>query len=187
MRVCVVGCGAVGSLFAANLAQLDDVEVWAYDVSQAHVDAINRDGLRLDADIVRYHQIGTGSGWVEVDGARHELTDADCVSTRDHSWGVRPTVGGFEPFTGTRTPGGVASSAQTGDRGLFLIYFGFASGRQGGDVQIKEDGSGKRFYLDGEVYELENLQQPLRVVDAGYYDEHFFIYGTLPCNGFSDT
>ncbi len=41
MRVCVVGCGAVGSLFAANLAQLDDVEVWAYDVSQAHVDAIN--------------------------------------------------------------------------------------------------------------------------------------------------
>ena len=25
MRVCVVGCGAVGSLFAAALAQLDDV------------------------------------------------------------------------------------------------------------------------------------------------------------------
>ena len=47
MRVCVVGCGAVGSLFAANLAQLDDVEVWAYDLAQEHVDAINRDGLRL--------------------------------------------------------------------------------------------------------------------------------------------
>ena len=47
MRVCVVGCGAVGSLFAANLAQLDDVEVWAYDVSQPHVDAINASGLRL--------------------------------------------------------------------------------------------------------------------------------------------
>jgi 2-dehydropantoate 2-reductase len=47
MRVCVVGCGAVGSLFAANLAQLDDVEVWAYDLAREHVDAINRDGLRL--------------------------------------------------------------------------------------------------------------------------------------------
>ena len=47
MRVCVVGCGAVGALFAANLAQLDDVEVWAYDVWQEHVDAINRDGLTL--------------------------------------------------------------------------------------------------------------------------------------------
>jgi 2-dehydropantoate 2-reductase len=43
----VVGCGAVGSLFAGALAQLEDVEVWAYDLFQAHVDAINRDGLRL--------------------------------------------------------------------------------------------------------------------------------------------
>jgi 2-dehydropantoate 2-reductase len=37
----------VGSLFAANLATLDDVEVWAYDLARDHVDAINRDGLRL--------------------------------------------------------------------------------------------------------------------------------------------
>ncbi|MDX6407197.1 MAG: 2-dehydropantoate 2-reductase [Gaiellaceae bacterium] len=42
-----MGCGAVGSLFAANLAGLADVEVWAYDLSKEHVDAINRDGLRL--------------------------------------------------------------------------------------------------------------------------------------------
>jgi len=47
MRVCVIGCGAVGSLFAANLAQLDEVEVWAYDLWQPHVDAINAHGLRL--------------------------------------------------------------------------------------------------------------------------------------------
>ena len=47
MRVCVVGCGAVGSLFAASLAQLDDVEVWAYDLDEAHVRAINKLGLRL--------------------------------------------------------------------------------------------------------------------------------------------
>jgi 2-dehydropantoate 2-reductase len=47
VRVCIVGCGAVGSLFAANLANLDDVEVWAYDLSRDHVDAINANGLRL--------------------------------------------------------------------------------------------------------------------------------------------
>lgn len=47
MRVCVVGCGAVGSLFAANLATLDDVEVWAFDLNKAHVDAINKHGLQL--------------------------------------------------------------------------------------------------------------------------------------------
>ncbi len=62
VRVCVVGCGAVGSLFAANLAQLDDVEVWAYDLDRAHVDAINADGLRL-----------TGAG--EVVGTLRATTD----------------------------------------------------------------------------------------------------------------
>jgi len=63
MRICVVGCGAVGSLFAANLAQLDDVEVWAYDASREHVDAINANGLRL-----------TGAG--EVLGRLRATSDA---------------------------------------------------------------------------------------------------------------
>src|SRR5206468_9438478 len=63
VRVCVVGCGAVGSLFAANLAQLEDVEVWAYDLAREHVDAINRDGLRL-------------SGAGEVVGRPHATSDA---------------------------------------------------------------------------------------------------------------
>ena len=47
MRIAVVGCGAVGSLFAANLSLLDDVEVWAFDLNELHVAAINRGGLRL--------------------------------------------------------------------------------------------------------------------------------------------
>jgi 2-dehydropantoate 2-reductase len=42
-----VGCGAVGSLFAANLSLLDDVEVWAFDLNELHVAAINKGGLRL--------------------------------------------------------------------------------------------------------------------------------------------
>jgi 2-dehydropantoate 2-reductase len=47
LRICVVGCGAVGSLFAANLATLDDVEVWAFDLNEAHVNAIKKNGLQL--------------------------------------------------------------------------------------------------------------------------------------------
>jgi 2-dehydropantoate 2-reductase len=47
MKICVVGCGAVGSLFAAHLAHTGKHEVWAYDISRDHVDAINRGGLRL--------------------------------------------------------------------------------------------------------------------------------------------
>ncbi|MCC7412652.1 MAG: 2-dehydropantoate 2-reductase [Gammaproteobacteria bacterium] len=47
MRVCIIGCGAIGSLFGAHLARLEDTEVWAYDVNREHVDAINANGLRL--------------------------------------------------------------------------------------------------------------------------------------------
>ena len=70
MRVAVLGCGAVGSLFAANLAELDDVEVWAYDVAQPHVDAINAHGLRL-----------TGAG--ETLGRLTATTDASVLPACD--------------------------------------------------------------------------------------------------------
>jgi len=63
VRVTIVGCGAVGSLFAANLAQLDDVEVWAFDLDREHVAAINEHGLRL-------------SGAGEIVGKLSATTDA---------------------------------------------------------------------------------------------------------------
>jgi 2-dehydropantoate 2-reductase len=47
MRICVVGCGAIGSLFAAHLGRLPGVEVWVYDVSAVQVRAVNQGGLRL--------------------------------------------------------------------------------------------------------------------------------------------
>jgi hypothetical protein len=50
-------------------------------------------GYRVSAELVRYHQIGTASGWVEIDGERHEIGPDEWVSTRDHSWGVRYDVG----------------------------------------------------------------------------------------------
>ena len=73
MRVCVVGCGAVGSLFAANLASLEDVEVWAYDLAQAHVLAI---GWLMDGGASEALNVGTGSGYSvrEVVRAVEEVT-----------------------------------------------------------------------------------------------------------------
>ena len=47
MRICVIGCGAVGSLFAAHLAKAGETEVWAYDVWKEHVAAIEKNGLRI--------------------------------------------------------------------------------------------------------------------------------------------
>ena len=50
MKICVIGCGAIGSLFAAHLARLEDVEVYAYDLNRDHVDAINEKGLRISGE-----------------------------------------------------------------------------------------------------------------------------------------
>jgi hypothetical protein len=52
-----------------------------------------RRGYRLDAEVLRYHQIGVASGWVEVEGEREEITPEAWFSTRDHSWGIRQDVG----------------------------------------------------------------------------------------------
>jgi 2-dehydropantoate 2-reductase len=77
MRICVIGCGAVGSLFAAQLATLDDVEVWAYDLDRAHVDAINESGLRLvGAGDVHSHPRAT------ADAAEVPACDFGVVATK---------------------------------------------------------------------------------------------------------
>ena len=52
-----------------------------------------RAAYRTSTDLVRYHQTGVASGWVEVDGERIEIDPDTWVSTRDHSWGVRYDVG----------------------------------------------------------------------------------------------
>jgi len=47
MKIAIVGCGAMGSVYAALLASAGH-EVWAIDSWQAHVDAIRAKGLRLE-------------------------------------------------------------------------------------------------------------------------------------------
>jgi len=50
-------------------------------------------GYRQQAHQIRYHQTGVATGWVELDGKRTAIDPTRWVSTRDHSWGVRPDVG----------------------------------------------------------------------------------------------
>ena len=44
-RVCIIGCGAIGSLYAAHLARV--AEVWVLVRRKDHADALNREGLRV--------------------------------------------------------------------------------------------------------------------------------------------
>ena len=44
-RVCVIGCGSIGSLYAAHLGRV--AEVWAFVRREEHARALNREGLRV--------------------------------------------------------------------------------------------------------------------------------------------
>jgi 2-dehydropantoate 2-reductase len=63
IKICIVGCGAIGSIFGAHLARLADVEVHAYDVWKEHTRAINERGLRI-------------SGAAEFTARLHATSDA---------------------------------------------------------------------------------------------------------------
>src|SRR5262245_57317997 len=51
VKICIVGCGALGSVFAAHLARISDYEVHAYDVSPQHVAAIRERGLQISGAV----------------------------------------------------------------------------------------------------------------------------------------
>jgi 2-dehydropantoate 2-reductase len=44
-RVCIIGCGSIGSLYAAHLAKV--TEIWAFVRRPEHAQALNRDGLKV--------------------------------------------------------------------------------------------------------------------------------------------
>jgi 2-dehydropantoate 2-reductase len=104
VRICVVGCGAVGSLFAANLARLEDVEVWAYDLAREHVDAINRDGLRLSGaeDVV-------GSVRATTDPQELPACDFGIVATK-----AMQTAAAIEATAHAFAPSASVASVQNG-------------------------------------------------------------------------
>jgi hypothetical protein len=49
--------------------------------------------FRVVSNVVRYHQAGSVSGWVSIEGKREDLAPDRWYAFRDHSWGVRLDVG----------------------------------------------------------------------------------------------
>ena len=47
MKIAVIGCGAMGSIYAGLLSDAGN-EVWAIDVWEDHIEAIRRNGLRVE-------------------------------------------------------------------------------------------------------------------------------------------
>jgi hypothetical protein len=62
---------------------------------------------RQASDVIRFHQAGTVSGWIEIEGERHEVKPDEWFGFRDRSWGIREHVG-LDPAD--LVPGGAGAS-----------------------------------------------------------------------------
>src|SRR5581483_401354 len=83
MRICVVGCGAVGSLFAAHLARAGEVEVWANDVWKEHTDAIREKGLRVSGGEEFTAKLNATSNPEELPQCDYGIVATKAIHTRD--------------------------------------------------------------------------------------------------------
>jgi 2-dehydropantoate 2-reductase len=77
VRIAVIGCGAIGSLYAAHLGRVPGVQVWAVDPWAEHVEAMNARGLRVTglADFV-------ATVHARTDGSSLPICDFGLVATK---------------------------------------------------------------------------------------------------------
>jgi len=82
MKICVIGCGAVGSLFAAHLAKAGEAEVWAYDVWKEHIEAIRKNGLRLSGAADFTARLNATSNAQELPRCDYGIVATKAIHTR---------------------------------------------------------------------------------------------------------
>jgi 2-dehydropantoate 2-reductase len=86
MKIGIIGAGAMGSVYAALLADVGHHEVWAIDTWKEHVDAINARGLRVEG--------ASGDRTVKVHATTNaaDVKDCDLVIIATKYDGVTPAA-----------------------------------------------------------------------------------------------
>ena len=88
------------------------------------------DGFRIGSDVIRYHQFGRPSGWIELEGQRIDIDPDEWCEVRDHSWGTRLDVGLHSPDIKPTTDFGAAAF---GKDEFVLIWSPFLLEEPGGE------------------------------------------------------
>jgi 2-dehydropantoate 2-reductase len=83
MKISIIGCGAVGSLFAAHLARAGEAEIWAYDIWSEHTHAIRSSGLRLSGTADFTVGLNATSDPAELPRCDYGIVATKAIHTRD--------------------------------------------------------------------------------------------------------
>jgi 2-dehydropantoate 2-reductase len=155
-RVCILGCGTIGSLYAAHLARI--TEVWAFVRREDHARALNRDGLRVSGK----HDFHVS---LKATSRPDELPDCDLGIVATKATQVEASIAPI----GHRFDGGAVISAQNGlgseeiiaehTRGQVVRGTTFMSGTKHSDTHVL-------YELDTATWlgPFEPRQTPLAVV-----------------------
>ena len=123
---------------------------------------------RIFQDYLRFDQLGVVNGWLRAGGER--IPVKDWFGWRDHSWGVRPGVGNYEPETGA---GNVGALSVPGADGSLLVMLWFWADGIAGNFHVVEDGHGNQYGLDGDIkFPMETGRPPVNVTRIEH-DIHF--------------
>jgi 2-dehydropantoate 2-reductase len=133
-KVCIVGCGAIGSLYAAHLARV--AEVWAFVRREDHAAALNREGLRVSGTHNFHVQLKATTG-------PEELPDCELGIVATKATQVSDSIA----LVGHRFDYGAVISAQNGlgseeiiaehTRGQVIRGTTFMSGTKHSDTHVQ--------------------------------------------------
>jgi 2-dehydropantoate 2-reductase len=133
-RVCIVGCGAIGSLYAAHLARV--AEVWAFVRREDHARVLNREGLRVSGKH-EFHAL------LKATTKSDELPECDLAIVATKATQVADTMA----LVGSRFDRGAVLSAQNGlgseeiiadrTRGQVIRGTTFMSGTRHSDTHVQ--------------------------------------------------
>lgn len=133
-RVCIVGAGAIGSLYAAHLARV--TEVWAYVRRSDHARVLNRDGLRVSGK----HEFQVS---LRATSNPNELPECQLAIVATKARQVEESI----KAVGAKFDQGVVISAQNGlgseeiiaehTRGQVIRGTTFMSGTKHGDTHVQ--------------------------------------------------
>lgn len=99
---------------------------------------------KLINDLVRYTQVCQASGSVSLDG--EEVTVDGWHAMRDHSWGIRSSMGPPTPIKGLPLPG------EEPDSRALRLWMPFQTADHCGFVHTHEDGEGHALDLEGRLH-----------------------------------